>query len=194
MTADALLDFLQSRVAKWWLPERWTFIDEVPKTSVGKFDKKVLRAQYADGLLDVETVTPGSGERSGSTSCAPVSRTWPSSSQTWRSIYSARRWGILTRRHRLPLGPSASSPVHDGALTRQPCCSVGSPRHRPRRSRSLDAGAEIQRIDELTQAAEMHPIESEGDPRELEVVVASDLRWQRSDAPDPSVDEDVGET
>ena len=60
VTADALLDFLQSRVAKWWLPERWTFIDEVPKTSVGKFDKKVLRAQYADGLLDVETVTPGS--------------------------------------------------------------------------------------------------------------------------------------
>ena len=31
-------------VARWQLPERWTFIDEVPKTSVGKFDKKVLRA------------------------------------------------------------------------------------------------------------------------------------------------------
>ena len=60
VTADALLDFLQSRVAKWWLPERWTFIDEVPKTSVGQCDKKVLRAPYADGLLDVETVTPGS--------------------------------------------------------------------------------------------------------------------------------------
>ena len=30
-----------SKVAKWWLPERWAFIDEVPKTSVGKFDKKV---------------------------------------------------------------------------------------------------------------------------------------------------------
>jgi len=60
VTAGALLDFLESRVAKWWLPERWTFIDEVPKTSVGKFDKKVLRAQYAEGVLAVDTVTPGS--------------------------------------------------------------------------------------------------------------------------------------
>ncbi len=41
-------------VAKWQLPERWTFIDEVPKTSVGKFDKKVLRRQYAEGQLDVK--------------------------------------------------------------------------------------------------------------------------------------------
>ncbi len=45
--------WLGERVAKWWIPERWTFIDAVPKTSVGKFDKKVLRARYADGLLDV---------------------------------------------------------------------------------------------------------------------------------------------
>ena len=43
-----------THVAKWQLPERWTFIVEVPKTSVGKFDKKVLRAQYADGELAVE--------------------------------------------------------------------------------------------------------------------------------------------
>jgi fatty-acyl-CoA synthase len=34
-------------VAKWWIPERIEFIDEVPKTSVGKFDKKVLRARFA---------------------------------------------------------------------------------------------------------------------------------------------------
>ena len=60
ITAASLLDFLQSRVAKWWLPERWTFIDEVPKTSVGKFDKKVLRAQYAAGELSVTIVAPGS--------------------------------------------------------------------------------------------------------------------------------------
>ena len=45
--------FLAERVARWWLPERWAFIDEVPKTSVGKFDKKVLRARYAEGGLDV---------------------------------------------------------------------------------------------------------------------------------------------
>jgi fatty-acyl-CoA synthase len=48
-----LKGFLADRVAKWWLPERWSFIDEVPKTSVGKFDKKVLRAQHADGKLEV---------------------------------------------------------------------------------------------------------------------------------------------
>ena len=42
---------LATRVAKWWIPERWAFIAEVPKTSVGKFDKKSLRAQYAAGQI-----------------------------------------------------------------------------------------------------------------------------------------------
>ena len=55
-SASELRDFLVDRVAKWWLPERWTFIDSVPKTSVGKFDKKVLRAQYSAGELNVETL------------------------------------------------------------------------------------------------------------------------------------------
>jgi fatty-acyl-CoA synthase len=54
VTAAELRDFLAGFVAKWQLPERWAFIDEVPKTSVGKFDKKVLRAEYADGELTVE--------------------------------------------------------------------------------------------------------------------------------------------
>jgi fatty-acyl-CoA synthase len=48
----ALREFLSSRVAKWWLPERWSFIAEVPRTSVGKFDKKVLRARFAEGALE----------------------------------------------------------------------------------------------------------------------------------------------
>ncbi|MGW3955142.1 long-chain fatty acid--CoA ligase [Streptomyces sp. NPDC004752] len=43
----------EGRIAKWQLPERWTVIEAVPKTSVGKFDKKVLRRRYADGQLDV---------------------------------------------------------------------------------------------------------------------------------------------
>jgi len=30
-------------VAKWWLPDALEIVEEVPKTSVGKFDKKVLR-------------------------------------------------------------------------------------------------------------------------------------------------------
>jgi fatty-acyl-CoA synthase len=45
---DGLREFLSGRVAKWWVPERVEFISEVPKTSVGKFDKKALRAQLAD--------------------------------------------------------------------------------------------------------------------------------------------------
>ena len=56
VTADELVEFLSDRVSRWWLPERWAFIDEVPKTSVGKFDKKVLRSQHADGELDVVEV------------------------------------------------------------------------------------------------------------------------------------------
>jgi fatty-acyl-CoA synthase len=55
-TAEELKAFLAERVARWWLPERWTFIDTVPKTSVGKFDKKVLRAQYAADELEVVVV------------------------------------------------------------------------------------------------------------------------------------------
>jgi len=56
VTAADLQAFLADSFAKWQLPERWTFIDEVPKTSVGKFDKKVLRQQYADDELDVERI------------------------------------------------------------------------------------------------------------------------------------------
>jgi fatty-acyl-CoA synthase len=43
----------EGRIARWQLPERWTVVESVPKTSVGKFDKKVLRRRYADGDLDV---------------------------------------------------------------------------------------------------------------------------------------------
>jgi fatty-acyl-CoA synthase len=49
LDAEGLRGFLAERVAKWWLPERIEFIDEVPKTSVGKFDKKALRKQFAEG-------------------------------------------------------------------------------------------------------------------------------------------------
>jgi fatty-acyl-CoA synthase len=44
VTQEEVIDFLRDKVAKWWLPDEVRFIDEVPKTSVGKFDKKVLRA------------------------------------------------------------------------------------------------------------------------------------------------------
>src|SRR4051794_33777450 len=57
VNADDLIEHLRSRVAKWWLPDEISFIDEVPKTSVGKFDKKVLRKRLQEGELEREAVT-----------------------------------------------------------------------------------------------------------------------------------------
>jgi fatty-acyl-CoA synthase len=53
VTPDELRTFLSERLPRWQLPERWCFIDEVPKTSVGKFKKSALRERYAAGDLDV---------------------------------------------------------------------------------------------------------------------------------------------
>ena len=44
---------LTDKVPRWWLPSHWTFIEEVPLTGTGKYDKKVLRQRYADGELAV---------------------------------------------------------------------------------------------------------------------------------------------
>jgi fatty-acyl-CoA synthase len=49
---SALREHLDGKVAKWWLPDRILFVDEIPKTGTGKFDKKVVRAEHADLLLD----------------------------------------------------------------------------------------------------------------------------------------------
>jgi fatty-acyl-CoA synthase len=46
LTKQEILDYLAPRVAKWWLPDDVAFIEAVPKTSVGKFDKKVLRERF----------------------------------------------------------------------------------------------------------------------------------------------------
>ncbi len=51
LTREDVLEFLDGRVAKWWLPDDVVFIDEVPKTSVGKFSKKDLRDRFADHEL-----------------------------------------------------------------------------------------------------------------------------------------------
>ncbi|HEY1572226.1 MAG TPA: fatty acid--CoA ligase [Pseudonocardiaceae bacterium] len=56
VTPDELREFLDGKVAHWQVPENWTFIAEVPKTSVGKFDKKRLRSQHADGQLAVHHI------------------------------------------------------------------------------------------------------------------------------------------
>jgi fatty-acyl-CoA synthase len=54
ITEDEILEHLRSRFAKWWLPDAVLFVDAIPKTSVGKFDKKVLRDQYRGLQLEVE--------------------------------------------------------------------------------------------------------------------------------------------
>ncbi len=56
VSAAELRDHLGASVPAWQLPERWSFLDEIPKTSVGKFDKKLIRQRYADG--DLDTLAP----------------------------------------------------------------------------------------------------------------------------------------
>ena len=51
VTKEEILEFLAGRVAKWWLPDEVVFIDAVPKTSVGKFNKRALREQFKDFKL-----------------------------------------------------------------------------------------------------------------------------------------------
>jgi fatty-acyl-CoA synthase len=51
-TGEELVEHLRGRVAKWWLPDEFAFVAEVPKTSVGKFDKKVLRRKLSEGTLE----------------------------------------------------------------------------------------------------------------------------------------------
>jgi fatty-acyl-CoA synthase len=50
---DDLRAYLSDKVAKWWLPERWAFVEELPKTSVGKQDKKLIRSLHAEGKIAV---------------------------------------------------------------------------------------------------------------------------------------------
>jgi fatty-acyl-CoA synthase len=51
LSRDEVLEFLRPRLAKWQLPDDVVFIDEVPKTSVGKFSKKTLRERFSDHIL-----------------------------------------------------------------------------------------------------------------------------------------------
>lgn len=58
-TEDELGEFLSQSFAKWCLPDRDLMIVDVPKTSVGKYDKKRLRAMVADGGIDNVTAQIG---------------------------------------------------------------------------------------------------------------------------------------
>ncbi|MFK8048411.1 MAG: long-chain fatty acid--CoA ligase [Halioglobus sp.] len=56
-SAVALREYLRDKVAGFWIPEYWCFIDDIPKTSVGKLDKRKLRDQNESGELDVEVIS-----------------------------------------------------------------------------------------------------------------------------------------
>jgi fatty-acyl-CoA synthase len=53
LTPAELVEFLSKDFAKWQLPDSWAFIDEVPRTSVGKYDKKTIRARHGDGAYEI---------------------------------------------------------------------------------------------------------------------------------------------
>ena len=56
ITKEEILKFLSNKVAKWWLPDDIVFIDAVPKTSVGKFNKRALREKFKDYVLPSSAV------------------------------------------------------------------------------------------------------------------------------------------
>jgi fatty-acyl-CoA synthase len=57
VTPEQLRSFLADSFAKWQLPDAWAFVDEVPRTSVGKFDKKIVRKGFAEGRYDVRRLS-----------------------------------------------------------------------------------------------------------------------------------------
>ena len=73
VSPEELREYLSSQVVKWWLPEQWAFVDEVPRTSVGKYDKKLLRARNAEGSLEVIR----NGEASGQAAASPPAKAQP---------------------------------------------------------------------------------------------------------------------
>jgi fatty-acyl-CoA synthase len=58
--AAVLAEFLSGQVARWQRPENWAFLSDVPKTTVGKYDKKVLRARFRAGELSMQRLEPNS--------------------------------------------------------------------------------------------------------------------------------------
>jgi fatty-acyl-CoA synthase len=56
LTAEELHEYLSPKVARWWNPDTYAFVAEVPKTSVGKLDKKALRERLMQGGLEVVRV------------------------------------------------------------------------------------------------------------------------------------------
>jgi fatty-acyl-CoA synthase len=56
-TPEELREFLAPNFAKWWLPDRFEFVDQIPKTAVGKFRKTALREMFAQESAAPEPAT-----------------------------------------------------------------------------------------------------------------------------------------
>lgn len=50
-SAEELREFLKDKAAPWWIPDRFIALTQIPKTSVGKFNKRELRQMYAEGKI-----------------------------------------------------------------------------------------------------------------------------------------------
>lgn len=55
-TPDEFAAFLRDKVVKWWIPERWTTVVSIPRTSVGKFDKRAIRDMHDRGRLEISRI------------------------------------------------------------------------------------------------------------------------------------------
>ena len=56
VTEEELRTFLKDKVkASWWVPDHFAFLDQIPKTSVGKFSKKELREMVSSGKIRIPT-------------------------------------------------------------------------------------------------------------------------------------------
>ena len=115
-TEEEILEFLKPKVAKWWLPDAVEFIDEVPKTSVGKFSKKDLRAKFAEYELPsapgLTVTTPRTTPRA--TSARPTRRTRPAVSTGTAlasRVSTVRPRGWVPRRSRRPRRRTRSRPT-----------------------------------------------------------------------------------
>ena len=52
LTSEDIAAHICQKLPKWWIPDEIIFVEKIPKTSVGKFNKKILKAEYQDYLMD----------------------------------------------------------------------------------------------------------------------------------------------
>jgi fatty-acyl-CoA synthase len=56
VTREEMLQYLQGKIAKWWMPDDVAFVDEIPHTATGKIQKITLREQFRGHRLPTAAV------------------------------------------------------------------------------------------------------------------------------------------